>query len=155
TTRKEGGSEIPEPFTGQIPEPSEFGEELDAGDLLSRDRRLWRLETYGDRYGNKRARHVLRFVPRPEPRIELGRVTEHIAGELAERPGRGRWKGSRVEADELRRVALTVAESFRRDQRLRRRGANLQQARRIDRDDGQRAGVQNPQDDAQWGKMPS
>jgi hypothetical protein len=121
--------QIPEPPAIQfeersyeIPEPFQLGELLDAGTILEDNRRLWRIETYADRHGKRRARRVLRFVTRPEPKIELGQINEATARELEDRPGRGRWRDSRVEADELRCIALNVAERFKQDPLIRRRG---------------------------------
>src|SRR5262249_25118030 len=110
----EPGRQIPEPIPVQFPEPSlkpdpepdvELGKEVDAAEALSWDRRLWNLETYGDRHGKRRLRRSLRFIGKPPVRVELGVISPELEAELRARPGRGRHKQSRAEADALRRFA--------------------------------------------------
>lgn len=105
---KKRESEIPEPVF-QIPEP---GEEINADALLSRERRLWNLETYGDRHGKRRVRRVLRFVSDP-PTDVLGAITPELEAELKQRRGRWRHRTSREEAESLRPFAFAIAESHR------------------------------------------
>src|SRR5262249_54329197 len=88
----EPGGQIPEPIRVQIPEPGgiqftepwlkpepepdvELGKEVDAAEALSWDRRLWNLETYGDRHGKRRLRRSLRFIGKPPVRVELGVIS--------------------------------------------------------------------------------
>jgi len=150
--------EIPEPFLEptklQIPEPSQYGLEIDE-DILSANARLWRLESYADRHGKVRARRVLRFVPRPEPKRELGQVDAQLADELKARPGRGRWRDSRDEAEQFRRIAHDVAVAFRRDKRLRREGSVLHRLERGDYPPSGYGDMQNPQTDTQWPDVPN
>src|SRR5262249_55892251 len=99
----------------------------DAAEALSWDRRLWNLEVYSDRHGKRRLRKYVRFVDRKlrsASQIELGLISPELEAELRARPGKGRHKQSRVDADALRRFAQSVAESARRDKRRkpRRRG---------------------------------
>src|SRR5262249_60905556 len=105
--------ESEEKATCEIPAPCEVGEEIEASTILADHQRLWRIETYVDRPGKRRARRALRFVARPEPKVDLGQVGERFGRELAARPGRGRWRGGRDEAIELRRVAFDLAVAFR------------------------------------------
>src|SRR5262245_12962796 len=94
----------------------ELGQEVDAAEALSWDRRLWNLETYGDRHGKRRLRRSLRFVS-PPVRVELGIISPELEAELRARPGRGRHKQSRADSDALRRFAQSVAVAARRDKR--------------------------------------
>lgn len=150
-------SEIPEPIAqpwlgelDQIPEP---GEELNADELLNRDRRLWNLETYGDRHGKRRVRRVLRFVNKP-PKEELGEITPNLEAELKQRRGRGRHRISREEAESLRPFALAIAKSHRRYKRQRNRNTNLQRRQRHNRGDARDINLPASSDHTQWPEVP-
>jgi len=145
--------EIPEPEKPQIPEPANYGLGDDA-DILSNHTRLWRLEVYEDRHGKRRARRVLRFVARPEPREELGQVTEELAEGLKERPGKGRWQLSRAESEQLKLAAEYIAGGFRRNKRLRRNRSILRRPERADNSTAERGDMPKPQDDALWDNVP-
>ena len=98
--------------------------EVDATGAFHQDQRLWNIGTYRDRHGTLRAKRVLRFVPNP-PKPDIGIVTESLAAELDKRTGRGRWKRSREDAEELRRLAELAANAYWRDRRARRKGKAL------------------------------
>ena len=138
---KQTGSEMAEPFRQMAdkiaePEPEatvenaepvadEDGDiEVDATGAFHQDQRLWNIGTYRDRHGTLRAKRVLRFVPNP-PKPDIGIVTESLAAELDKRTGRGRWKRSREDAEELRRLAELAANAYWRDRRARRKGKAL------------------------------
>jgi hypothetical protein len=124
----EPSRQIPEPLSvrgGDLP----LGEEINADLLLDEVRRLWNLETYRDRYGKNRLRRALRFI-RPPVREELGVVAETHAAALQGRRGRGRWKRSREEARALRPLVDSVAESYWRNKRGRRRGQIVSKRKR-------------------------
>lgn len=145
-----------EPSSVQFTEPDpELGQELDASTALSADRRLWNLETYGDRHGKRRLRRSLRFVRGTPERIELGKVTQAFSDELNARPGRGRWANSRAESELYRPVAESIAESARRAKRQRRKSKNVSQTRRNGSSARRRKPVSEPPTNAQWDDMPS
>jgi len=110
----------------QIPEPDhELGQELNVDVALDWDHRLWNLETYGDRHGKRRLRRSLRFIGKPPVRVELGQISPELEAELKRRPGRGRHRQSRADAQALRRFAESIAESARRAKGPRSKGKNV------------------------------
>src|SRR5262245_17593049 len=137
----------------EIRAPLQFESEADV-DILSNQTRFWRLETYVDRHGKRRARQVLRFVPHPPPSRALGQVTEKLAEELKARPGKGNWRDSRADSEQFRLYAGRIAERFRRISRLRRNRAALRRPERADNSTAERGDMQKPQDDALWADVP-
>jgi len=87
--------------------------EIKQEDADDNDPRLWRLDAYHDRHGKVRVRKVLRFVPKPEVKIELGVMTDELAAQMKNRPGRGRWGESRLEAQALRLAAIGITDKLR------------------------------------------
>lgn len=122
--------EIPEPVSlvseplQLVSEPDDLGSEIDTTEALDVERRLWAYEAYGDRHGKRRLRKYVRFV-HPTERIELGTITTENESKLRQRPGRGRWKASRDDADALRCLAQSIAERVRGDKRRRRESKNV------------------------------
>ena len=88
---------------------------------------MWNLETYGDRHGKRRLRRTLRFVGKPPVRVELGQISPELEAELRRRPGRGRHRQSRADAEALRRFAESIAESVRGNKRGRGRDQNVRE----------------------------
>jgi hypothetical protein len=132
---------------------TELGQEINADAALAPERRLWNLETYGDRHGKRRLRRSLRFVKKP-CRIELGQVTPEFESELRSRPGRGRWAASRTDAELLKRFAELVAKSVKRDKRAGRKRPSLSKKRRAGNIADGRPPVPPPSGDTRWPDMP-
>jgi hypothetical protein len=149
--------EFTEP-TPQITEPgdwqfTELGQEINAGAALAPERRLWNLETYGDRHGKRRLRRSLRFVKKP-CRVELGQVTPDFESELRNRLGRGRWAASRTDAEFLKRLADSTAKSVKRDKRKSRKRPAVSKKRRPGNTSDGGQPVSPPSGDAQWADVP-
>lgn len=149
--------EITEPVL-QITEPgdsefTELGQEINTNQALAPERRLWNLETYGDRHGKRRLRRSLRFVKKP-CRVELGQVTSEFELELKSRPGRGRWTASRTDAELFKRFAQSVAKSVERDKRAGRKRSAVSKKRRTGGAAGGGEPVPPPPTNARWPEVP-
>lgn len=137
--------ELVTPGTNDHPELLDLGDEIDGG--LDKGARLWNFETYGDKYGKRRLRRVLRFVT-PPVRDELGVITSELSGILAGRPGRGRWAASRIESATLRSAAESAAQQFKRNKRRGARRANVPTTGRDGYTNRRGGAVSRPQPDS-------
>jgi hypothetical protein len=86
---------------------------LDASAAFNYEAKLFRLETYKDKYGRTICKRVVRFVRNRTGR-NIGEITPELAAALSRRSGKGRTTEARAEAERNRLLAESLAKRLRR-----------------------------------------
>jgi len=93
---------------------------INPDDAFNYETQLLRLETYEDKNGRNVCKQVVRFVKQRTGR-NIGEITPELAEALKRRPGKGRTKEARAEAERNRLSAELMAKRLRRTKAGRRK----------------------------------
>lgn len=106
--------------TRSVPQSTES---IDLDAAFNYETQLWRLETYKDKKNERTiVKRVVRFVQK-RTGYNVGEITPELAEALSRRPGKGRTKQARAEAERSRLLAESLAKRLRRTKRGRRSNA--------------------------------